>query len=107
MLPEAWANFGDSQRLKVEEEFAARRQLLRRQITQLQSEHPDLDFNTIVRTTPTGAVALIVRPPLIHGVPWQDDSIHASSFRAMAHEVCYAKSLPSMAPHAPPGTDEK
>ena len=30
VLPEAWANFGDAQKLKVEEEFSARRQLLRR-----------------------------------------------------------------------------
>ena len=79
VLPEAWANFGDAQKLKVEEEFAARRQLLRRQIAQLESEHPDLDFNKIVRTTSSGAVALIVRPP-IQDVPWLTDhiNIHAN-----------------------------
>ena len=74
VLPEAWANFGDAQRDKIEEEFAARRQLLRRQIASLESEHPQLDFNKIVRTTSSGAVALIVRPP-IHDVPWLTDHI--------------------------------
>ena len=64
VLPEAWAKFGDAQKLKVEEEFAARRQLLGRPIAQLESEHPQLDENNIVRTTSSGAVALIVRPPI-------------------------------------------
>ena len=72
------ANFGDAQRDKVEEEFAARRQLLRRQIAQLESEHPYLDFNKIVRTTRSGAVALIVRPP-IHDVPWLTDHININA----------------------------
>ena len=112
MLPEAWANFGDAQKLKVEEEFSARRQLLRRQISQLESEHPDLDFNKIVRTTPSGAVALIVRPP-IHSVPWQTDYVHDhsfhrsngmcdSSFGAAAQQVWYGNSAAGpFAHHAP------
>ena len=36
------------------------------------------DFDNIVRTTSSGAVALIVRPP-IHSVPWQTDHIHDRS----------------------------
>ena len=38
VLPEAWANFGDAQRDRIEEDFAAKRQLLRRQIASLESE---------------------------------------------------------------------
>ena len=107
VLPEAWADFGASQRKSVEAEFSARRTLLRRQISELQALHVDLDFNQLVRTTSTGAVALIVRPPLSSSGPWHDDSIdahpfgaiarHANSFGAIARQTHQADSFRGMA----------
>ena len=74
VLPEAWANMGDAQRVKLEEEVAARRQLLRRQIASLEAEHPMLDFNKLCRTTSSGQVALIMHSP-VYDFPWNIDCI--------------------------------
>ena len=42
VLPEAWANMGDAYRERLEEDVAARRQLLRAQIADLAKRHPRL-----------------------------------------------------------------
>ena len=71
VLPEAWADFGASQRKSVEAEFAAKRSLLRRQISELKALNSDLDFEQLVRATSSGAVSIIVRRPLSSCDPWR------------------------------------
>ena len=74
ILPEAWADMGATQRRLVEVEFGAKRSLLRRQIAELKAKFSDLDFENLVRATSSGAVSIMVRPPLSsYPWPWHND----------------------------------
>ncbi len=84
--PEAWADFGASQRKSVEAEFAAKRSLLRRQISELKVLRSDVDFEQLVRATSSGAVSIIVRPPLSSCDPWNWYDDESAFSGAIAHE---------------------
>ncbi len=90
---------GATLRKSVEVEFGAKRSLLRRQISELNAKFSDLDFENLVRATSSGAVSIIVRPPL-RSDPWHwCDDENVSSGAVAPHAFPHLCSG-AFAPHA-------
>ena len=94
VLPEAWANMGDAQRERLEEDMAARRQLLRSQISNLEKAHPLLDFQKMLKTTSSGQVGLICERSE-YKFSWDESCISSdanteTTFGAAAHATSFS-----------------